>query len=114
LPKGGIAVGNDGVANGGGEIAEAIEDLRAQLSLVQAGSEDAGARLKFAVTEVEMEFLVQVTKGGGGDFGVRLGLVSIGADGKLSQGSSHRLKLRLEVRDAKDEGDGPAEVSGRR
>jgi len=35
-----------------GEIAEAIEQLRAQLTAVQEGSQDA--RLRFAVTEVEI------------------------------------------------------------
>jgi hypothetical protein len=101
------------VVDGSGEIAEAIEDLRAQLSAVQAGSEGTDARLRFAVTEVEMEFLVQVTKGGGGDFGVRLGLVTVGADGKVSKDTSHRLKLKLDVRDTESD-DGEATVSGRR
>jgi hypothetical protein len=99
------------VAKEDGEIAEAIEELRAQLTSVQKGSEDA--RLRFAVTEVEMEFLVQVTKGGGGNAGIRLGLVSVGADGKASKGNSHRLRLRLEVRDTATD-DGEATVSGHR
>jgi hypothetical protein len=100
------------VADGDGEIAEAIEELRAQLTAVQAGSADA--RLHFAVTEVEMEFLVTVSKGGGGNAGIRLGLVSVGADGHLSKDSTHRLKLRLEVRDSTAGDNGPATVSGRR
>ena len=94
-----------------GEIAEAIEQLRAQLTSVQEQSADE--RLRFGVTEVEMEFLVTVTKGGGGDLGIRLGLVSVGADGKASKDTSHRLKLKLEVRDTATP-DGKAEVSGRR
>jgi hypothetical protein len=98
------------VASGEGEIAEAIEELRAQLTSVQKGSEEA--RLRFAVTEVEMEFLVQVTKGGGGSAGIQLGLVTVGADGKVSKDNSHRLRLRLEVRDTAT--DGEATVSGRR
>ena len=82
---------------GEGEITEAIEQLRSELTAVQAGSTEA--RLRFNVTEVEMEFLVEVTKGAGGSGGVRLGLVSVGADGKLSKGTSHRLKVRLDVLD---------------
>jgi len=101
------------VGDGGGEIAEAIEDLRAQLTSVQGASEVDRQRLRFAVTEVEMEFLVQVTKGGGGNAGIRLGLVSVGADGKVSKDTSHRLKLRLEVRDTLAD-DGEATVSGKR
>jgi hypothetical protein len=101
------------VAHGSGEIAEAIEDLRAQLSAVQSGSEGSDARLRFAVTEVEMEFLVTVTKDGGGNAGIRLGLVSIGADGKVSKDSSHRLLIKLEVRDTESD-DGEATVSDKR
>jgi hypothetical protein len=81
----------------GNEITEAIEQLRAQLTAVQEGSENA--RLRFGVAEVEMEFLVEVTKGGGGSGGVRLGLVSVGADGKVTKDTSHRLRLKLEVTD---------------
>jgi len=99
-----------------GDITEAIEQLRSQLTAVQEGS--LGERLRFAVAEVEMEFLVEVTKAGGGSGGVRLGLVSLGADGKMSSGNSHRLKLRLHVRDTKSDGDGggdgEAVVSDRR
>lgn len=98
------------MADGDGEITEAIEQLRAQLTAVQEGSKEA--RLRFVVTEVEMEFLVQVTKGGGGSGGVRLGLVSVGADGKISKDTSHRLRLKLDVTDAKS--GGQATVSGRR
>lgn len=104
-------MGGKRVADGTGEIAEAIEELRAQLTSVQEGSKDA--RLLFAVTEVEMEFLVTVTKGGGGTAGIQIGLVHVGADGKLSKDTSHRLKLKLEVRDTAKP-DGETTVSGRR
>lgn len=96
-----------------GEITEAIEQLRAQLIAVQDGSQEA--RLRFAVAEVEMEFLVEVTKGGGASGGVRLGLVSLGADGRVSAGNSHRLKLKLYVRDTESAIEGEeAIISGRR
>jgi hypothetical protein len=95
---------------GNGEITEAIEQLRSQLTAVQEGSKDA--RLRFVVTEAEMEFLVEVIKEGGGSGGVRLGLVSVSADGKLSKQNSHRLKLKLDVRDT-ESGD-QATISGRR
>jgi len=87
----------DADAAGAGEIAEAIEQLRTQLTAVQEGSQDA--RLRFAVTEVEMEFLITVTKSGGGDAGIRLGLVTVGGGGKVSKDNSHRLTLKLKVRD---------------
>ena len=93
-----------------GEITEAIEQLRAQLTAAQEGS--AQAKLRFTVTEIEMEFLVQVTKEGGSSAGLRLGLVSAGADGKISRDTSHRLKLKLDVRDT-ESGELPA-ISDRR
>lgn len=98
------------MSGGNGEISEAIEQLREQLTSVQANSDDA--RLRFAVAEVEMEFLVEVTKGGGGSGGLRLGLVSAAADGRVTKGTSHRLRLKLEVTDNKT--GGRATISDRR
>ena len=97
-------------ANNDGEITEAIEQLRSQLTAIQEGSREA--KLRFVVTEVEMEFLVEVTKAGGGSGGLRLGLVSVGADGSVTRDTSHRLRLKLDVRDS-ESGD-RATVSDRR
>ncbi|MFD9484783.1 trypco2 family protein [Streptomyces sp. NPDC059991] len=94
----------------GNEITEAIEQLRTQLAQAQEYGKDA--RLQFRITEVEMEFLVEVRKDAGGSGGVRLGVVKLGADAKVSQGTTHRLRLKLDVRDTLT-GD-PATVSGRR
>lgn len=98
------------MADADGEITEAIEQLRAQLTAVQEGSQDA--RLRFLVAEVEMEFLVEITKAGGGAGGVRLGLVSVNADGRVTKDTSHRLRLKLAVTDTGT--GGQATVSGRR
>lgn len=96
--------------NGAGEITEAIEQLRAQLSAAQERGKNA--TLRFHVTEVEMEFLVEVRREGHGGAGLKLGVVSLGADGKLSQGSSHRLRLKLDVKDGDSQED--ATISHRR
>jgi Trypsin-co-occurring domain 2 len=93
-----------------GEITAAIEQLRSQLTAVQESSQDA--RLRFMVAEVDMEFLVEVTKEGGGSGAVRLSLVSVGAHGRVARGNSHRLRLKLDVRDTQS-GD-QATVSDRR
>jgi hypothetical protein len=98
------------VAEKDGEITEAIEQLRSQLTAVQESSREA--KLRFVVTEVEMEFLVEVTKAGGGSGGLRLGLVSVGADGSVTKDTSHRLRLKLDVRDV--ESGARATVSDRR
>src|SRR5258708_33849193 len=91
------------MAGENGEITAAIEQLRSQLTAVQEGSREA--RLRFVVTEGEMEVLVEVTKAGGGSAGVRLGPVSAGADGRGWKGASHPLRARAAV--------GGREVGGR-
>ncbi|MEV5414358.1 trypco2 family protein [Thermopolyspora sp. NPDC052614] len=91
------------------EITVAIEQLRAQLLAAQ--EQGRGKELRFQITEVEMEFAVEVRKEGGGNLGLHLGLVKVGADGKLSHGQTHRLKLKLNVTDADG---GSPEISGRR
>ncbi|MGW1893646.1 trypco2 family protein [Streptomyces sp. NPDC002004] len=93
-----------------GEIAEAIAQLRAQLAAAQDSGEEE--RLQFRVTEVEMEFLVEIRKDAKASGGLRLGVVKLGADGSVAQGTSHRLKLTLDVVDSRT-GDS-ATVSGRR
>ncbi|MET8127783.1 trypco2 family protein [Streptomyces sp. NPDC005065] len=85
--------------SGHGEITEAIEQLRTQLAASQEAGE--GARLQFRITEVEMEFLVEVRYEAGASGGIRLGVAKLSADGKVSQGTSHRLRLSLDVRDAR-------------
>ncbi|KUJ54503.1 hypothetical protein ACZ90_65960 [Streptomyces albus subsp. albus] len=92
------------------EITEAIEQLRTQLAEAQEKGRDA--RLQFRITEVEMEFLIEAREDAGGSGGVRLGVVKLGADGKVSHGSTHRLRLKLDVEDT-ETGD-QATVSGRR
>ncbi|MFA1549925.1 trypco2 family protein [Actinomadura chokoriensis] len=76
-------------------LAEAIEQLRYELGEAQ----DAGAdqQLRFKVTEVEMELLVELRKEGGAK--ASFGVLSVGAEGKISKGNAHRLKLKLEVKD---------------
>ncbi|WP_431775207.1 trypco2 family protein [Streptomyces cucumeris] len=92
------------------EISEAIEQLRTQLTDAQEYGKDA--RLQFHIAEVEMEFLVEVRQDAGASGGVRLGVVKLGADAKVSQGTTHRLRLKLDVHDTLT-GDS-ATVSGRR
>jgi len=59
--------------------------------------QDAG--LRFGLGPVEMEFLLEVTREGGGEAGVRFGLVTIGAKGTISSASTHRVKLSLQPQD---------------
>ena len=106
-----ITLGNGraSVSEDRGEITEAIDQLRAQLFVAQESGKGEG--LRFQVNEVEMEFVVEVRKDGGARGGIRLGVVELGADGKLSQGNTHRLKLKLAVTGPDGK---PTDISDRR
>ncbi|MBO3747511.1 hypothetical protein J5X84_15645 [Streptosporangiaceae bacterium NEAU-GS5] len=97
LSLAGFRIAGGIVTDGSGEITEAIEQLRGQLLAAQKSGENES--LRFQIAEVEMEFAVEVRKDGGGSFGVQLGVVKVGADGALSRGQTHRLRLKLNVTD---------------
>lgn len=78
-------------------IAEAIEQLRRELG--EAQDKGANQQLRFQVAEVEIELLVELRKEGGPEAKATFGVVSLGASGKVSRANSHRLKLKLNVRD---------------
>lgn len=90
---GGLA-GGAGVAGRIG-LAEAIERLRWELG--QAQDVGADQQLRFEVAEVELELLVELRKEGSAK--VSFGVVPVGVDGAVSSGSTHRLKLKLNVKD---------------
>jgi len=92
-------------------LAEAIERLRSELGEAQDAA--ANKQLRFEVVEVEMELLVELRKEGGSNAKATFGVVSFGADGKVSKGTTHKLKLKLNVRD-EALGGRHAEVSGDR
>lgn len=76
-------------------LAEAIEQLRRELGEAQ----DAGAnqQLRFEVAEVEIELLVELRKEGSAK--ASFGVLAIGAEGKIASSKTHRLKLKLNVKD---------------
>jgi hypothetical protein len=76
-------------------LAEAIEQLRAELGEAQ----DAGAdqQMRFEVAEVELELLVELRKEGSAK--ASFSVLPISAQGKLASGSTHKLTLKLNVRD---------------
>lgn len=75
-------------------LAEAIEQLREELGAAQDAG--AGQQLRFEVVEVEMELLVELRKEGGGKVDFKV----VGADGQVTSSTTHKLKLRLNVKDA--------------
>ncbi len=79
-------------------LAQAIGLLRDEL----AAAQDAGEshQFRFEISEAEVELLVSLDTEGGGEAGATFGVVSVGADGKVSVGNTHRLLLKLKVKDA--------------
>jgi hypothetical protein len=78
-------------------LAEAIEELRRELGVAQ----DAGAnqQLRFEVAEVEIELLVELAREGGGEAKAVFGVVSVGGNARASHANTHRLRLKLNVKD---------------
>jgi len=78
-------------------LAQAIEELRRELGQAQ----DAGAnqQLRFEIAEVEMELLVELREEGGAEAKASFGVVTVGAGGTAGSSHTHRLTLKLNVRD---------------
>lgn len=76
------------------DLADTIGAVRDQLSRAQREGADAG--LRFQVGPVELEFEVVVSYVGGGEAGVRLYVVTLGAKGEVTSGSTHRVKVTLQ------------------
>ncbi len=90
------------------DLAQVIAAVRDQLS--QAQKEGAEAGLHFRVGPVELEFEVAVSYTGGGEAGVKLYVVTLGAKGEVTSGSTHRITVTLQPVDAATGQD--AEVGG--
>jgi Trypsin-co-occurring domain 2 len=79
-------------------LAKALEALRKELAQAQ----DAGQnhQFRFEITEAEVEFLVEVDAEGGLEAEAAFGVISLKAGGKISQADTHRLRLKLSIKDA--------------
>ncbi len=83
-------------------LAEVLSQLRADLSEAQRGG--AHQRLRFEVTEAEVELEVAVSREAGPNAKVKidviaLGGVELGAEAKRTAGTTHRITLKLAVVD---------------
>ena len=78
-------------------LADAVRALRGELTAALGEAE--GERLRFELDAVEMEFLLEVRKEGSAEAGVRFWVISVGAKGGVSSGSTHRVKLSLTPQD---------------
>jgi hypothetical protein len=75
-------------------LANAIEDLRAEL--LAALREGAGKELQFRLKPIELELKLAVTKQVGGNAGVKFWVVDLGSKGSYDNATTHALKLTLE------------------
>jgi len=79
-------------------LAKALGMLRDELA--QAQDEGEGHQFRFEITEAEAEFLVEIDTEGGAQAGGSIGVVTLKAGGKVSRADTHRLKLKLRIKDA--------------
>jgi Trypsin-co-occurring domain 2 len=79
-------------------LPKALAALREELA--QAQDEGADHQFRFEITEAEVEFLVEVDAESGGEAGATIGVLALKAGGKVSHADTHRLRLKLLVKDA--------------
>jgi hypothetical protein len=83
---------------GGIGLAKALAALRDELAAAQDAGQ--GHQFRFEITEAEVEFLVEVDAEAGAEAGVAIGVITLKAGGKVSGADTHRLRLKLNIKDA--------------
>ncbi|PWI05122.1 hypothetical protein DIZ27_41285 [Streptomyces sp. NWU339] len=78
-------------------LAQAIESLRAELGVAQ----DAGAhqQLRFEIEEAHLELLLELRRDVKPGVKLQFGVVTAGVDASVASARTHRLTLKLKVRD---------------
>lgn len=74
-------------------LAEAIRQVRTELEEARRGGE--GRELQFRLDEVTLDFQVEVKREGGGEAGIKLYVVSVGAKGGASNVQTHTVTVSL-------------------
>ncbi|MEV2236337.1 trypco2 family protein [Streptomyces phaeochromogenes] len=87
----------DGIEVEGTGLAQAIEALRVELGIAQ----DAGAnqQLRFEIEEAQLELLLELREDVRPGVKFAFGVVTAGVDGSIASARTHRLTLKLKVRD---------------
>ena len=75
-------------------LADTIAAVRRELSAAQQAGE--GQAIQFRAGPVELEFEVAVTRTGGGQAGVKVWVLTLGAKGELEHASTQRIKVTLQ------------------
>jgi hypothetical protein len=78
-------------------LAESIGQLRDELAEAQQGG--ANQQLQFEILDMEIELLVEFRQDGGAAGKVVIGVLAVGADGRVGHAASHRLTVRLKAKD---------------
>ncbi len=79
-------------------LATALAALRQELA--QAQDEGEGHQFRFEIAEAEVEFLVEVDAEGAAEAKAAFGVISVKAGGTISRADTHRLRLKLQIKDA--------------
>ncbi|MGW6534711.1 trypco2 family protein [Streptomyces sp. NPDC055051] len=86
-------------------LAEAIEDLRQELYAAQDLGKDQ--QFAFTVEEAELELLLELRDSGKADGRLTFGVATVGAGGERAAARTHRLTLKLAIRDRAAGGTSP-------
>jgi hypothetical protein len=74
-------------------LAEAIGKVRTELAAARLEGE--GEDLRFRLGEVHLQFEVQLTREGGGEAGIKLWVVSVGAKAGVTSGQTQTVTVSM-------------------
>ncbi|MGK5529756.1 trypco2 family protein [Streptomyces sp. URMC 129] len=74
-------------------LAEVIGQVRRELT--EAWRDGHGETVRFSVERVQLEFAVQVHRGGDARAGLRIGVLTADAGGGISRDATHRIQVEL-------------------
>jgi hypothetical protein len=92
--KGASSQKDEAAQTGLPELADVIATVRRELSRAQ--QEGTGSDIRFRVGPVELEFDTTPSYTGGGEAGVRLYVLTLGAKADISSVTAHRVKVVLQ------------------
>ncbi len=75
------------------DLADAVDALRRQLAEAQVRAADSA--IHFSITEITMEFGLELVHSVRGDAGLRFGVVSVGAAGERAKQATHTVVVKL-------------------
>lgn len=75
-------------------LADAIRELRRELTCAIAEGE--GESLRFKPGPIQLELQLEIGREGGGNADIKWFVVSAGVEGKVTRASTHTVKLTLE------------------